>query len=594
MGPDLELKGRLGSMASLDGKENEKSHGHPVAKDISCKSNYQDDIFKLEALMPKQAEQVKQVEESEVKITESTSEDETEISSSFGNALSGDKADEAQSDSEVMSELRDNGFDQECRMRKKSLTAHWKAFIQPLMWRCRWAELKMRRLMYQASKYDLQIEAIDRRKQLTWKNATVEDTCARCLPFSGSKQKGTIIKRRKRKWVEDSTGKAAYTAQIPLFSYPASMKRGADVAASLSDSANTGNPKRKRSELNFPSGCGDEPVSLEFRSDDNSLEQILWKIGVLQSDLGELKTRLKKVQDENAKDIYSADAMNTNAVRTSSAQNDVPTNEGRELVKVSSIASRHMPKSNMFMVKNETAISTHGKATNLIDITECNNQLQIAISGEKKGNGHLMYNSTAKELNNIEKVDSSAKELNNIEKVGVQSLEKPDTAKEEEQANIVPPVLVPLISNSDDQPETPMEAKQANIVPPVLMPLVSNSDNQPETPMEKEQANFLHPVLVPVIPTSDDQPETPMEEEQASIVPPVLMPVISKSDDQPETPMEEQANIEPSSPVPVISIANDQSTRSISGLTTSPPNTRSRGRGRGRSRRRGNRWSRRA
>lgn len=140
--------------------------------------------------------------------------------------------------------------------------------------------------MYQASKYDLQIEAIDRRKQLTWKNATVEDTCARCLPFSGSKQKGTIIKRRKRKWVEDSTGKAAYTAQIPLFSYPgrafyvikvylshvcqtiyrrilytyyyfdlfltlssykfnksyvaASMKRGADVAASLSDSANTG------------------------------------------------------------------------------------------------------------------------------------------------------------------------------------------------------------------------------------------------------------------------------------------------------------------------------------------------------------------
>lgn len=117
MGPDLELKGRLGSMASLDGKENEKSRGDPVAKDISCKSNYQDDIFKLEALMPKQAEQVKQVEESEVKITESTSEDETEISSSFGNALSGDKADEAQSDSEVMSELRDNGFDQECRMR---------------------------------------------------------------------------------------------------------------------------------------------------------------------------------------------------------------------------------------------------------------------------------------------------------------------------------------------------------------------------------------------------------------------------------------------------------------------------------------------
>lgn len=128
MGPDLEIKGRLGSMESLDGKENEKSLGEPVAMNMTCVSNYQDDIFELEDSVHKQAEQVNQVEKSEVKIMESThqsentlnetaSQDETENSSSFGNTLSGDENDETLSDSEVMSKLRDNGFNQECRMR---------------------------------------------------------------------------------------------------------------------------------------------------------------------------------------------------------------------------------------------------------------------------------------------------------------------------------------------------------------------------------------------------------------------------------------------------------------------------------------------
>lgn len=128
MGPDLELKGRLGSMASLDGKETEKCLGEPVDKTMCCISNYQDDILELEASVLKQADQVIQVAKAKVRITESThqsqnpldesaSQDETENSSSFGNTMSGDENDDILSDSEVMSKLSENELDQECRMR---------------------------------------------------------------------------------------------------------------------------------------------------------------------------------------------------------------------------------------------------------------------------------------------------------------------------------------------------------------------------------------------------------------------------------------------------------------------------------------------
>lgn len=78
----------------------------------------------------------------------------------------------------------------------------------------------MRILLYQASKYDLQAEAISRRKHLTFKNTTIEDTGAKSLPVSGSTQRNTVMERRKRKRVEDPIDTAAYMAQHPLFSYP--------------------------------------------------------------------------------------------------------------------------------------------------------------------------------------------------------------------------------------------------------------------------------------------------------------------------------------------------------------------------------------
>lgn len=87
------------------------------------------------------------------------------------------------------------------------------------MWRCRWAELQIRILLYQASKYDLQAEAISRRKNLTSEDLTVDDTGAKSPLISGGIRREKLMERRKRNRLEDSTDKAAYMAQHNLFSY---------------------------------------------------------------------------------------------------------------------------------------------------------------------------------------------------------------------------------------------------------------------------------------------------------------------------------------------------------------------------------------
>lgn len=440
MGPDLKLKGRINDMVGLDGKEEGGAFKEQVAKNMICASNYQDDIFDLEASMHEQAEQVKLVEKSGANIMEcahqsdnpqdgDTLQETTENSSSFGNTASGDQIDDSLSDSEVMSRLLDDGFGEHCRMRKKRLTSHWRTFIQPYMWRCRWAELQIRRLLYQASKYDLQAEAINRRKQLTSEDLMVDDTGAKSASISQSMRREKIVVRRKRKRLEDSTDKATYMAQHNLFSYIGSKRTSTDIA-SINDWANLGIPMDKKINVGSMLGPSDESATLEFRNEDNSLEQVLWNIEVLQSHLSGLKTRLKTVLSENTTEINSADMLKLCNASTGFPQSNASTSEGKKLVPSSSIESQLLPRCGM----SGSGISTHGVPANLADIIKCKDELHIRKPCEIEGDGHLTYNSTTKELNNIVKVE-------------IQPTEKLGTSKEE-QSNIVPSVPLP----AHDQP----------------------------------------------------------------------------------------------------------------------------------------------
>lgn len=106
-----------------------------------------------------------------------------------------------------------------CSSRKKRLTPHWKTYIQSYTWRCKWVELQLRRFLSQALKYDLQLAENNQRKQLKSKDCTVENLGAKSLPLSSHARREKVMKRKKRKRVEDTIDKAAHMAQHNLFSY---------------------------------------------------------------------------------------------------------------------------------------------------------------------------------------------------------------------------------------------------------------------------------------------------------------------------------------------------------------------------------------
>lgn len=106
-----------------------------------------------------------------------------------------------------------------CNCRKKKLTDHWRNFIRPLMWRCKWTELRIKEIESQALKYSKELAEYDKRKHMEPDHFTLEEFGSRSLPFSSDRYRSKAKRRRKRKKVEDTTEIASYTSNHYLFSY---------------------------------------------------------------------------------------------------------------------------------------------------------------------------------------------------------------------------------------------------------------------------------------------------------------------------------------------------------------------------------------
>ncbi|GMP42646.1 hypothetical protein CsSME_00012314 [Camellia sinensis var. sinensis] len=157
------------------------------------------------------------------------------------------------------------------------------------------------------------------------------------------------MKRKKRKRIEDTVAMASYMSHHNnLFSYfgrdfhfcfillhacmcmsimtdkwyVSKNKRSAAVVASIDDDRGKRVILAEKS-INVEFGVNDELLSHELRDGDNSLEQILWKLGIVQSQDSKMKSRLHKVMLENVGKFYSIDKLSLlvscNAL-TSSAQ----------------------------------------------------------------------------------------------------------------------------------------------------------------------------------------------------------------------------------------------------------------------------------
>ncbi|KAG6665119.1 hypothetical protein CIPAW_02G139900 [Carya illinoinensis] len=275
MGPDLELQGNLkAAMEFSVSKDNVIASEGSEEKLLQRASNCEDNTFGVEGLLVERAGEHNGIDNMELNITdiidtidavpvEGECQDVTEHSSSFGGTESRTESGLMLTDDEIESHVCasnasvfDGCFDA-FRIRKKKLTVHWRQFIRPLMWRCKWIELQIKELQSQAL------------KQL----------------------RNKVMARKKRKRVEETADVTPYISQHNLFSYYESKRSIADGAPIEGYCGNLDKIANGSNEF----GLNDGWSSLEFGNGDNSLEQILSKIEVAHSQVRKLKTQIDKI-----------------------------------------------------------------------------------------------------------------------------------------------------------------------------------------------------------------------------------------------------------------------------------------------------------
>lgn len=116
--------------------------------------------------------------------------------------------------------------------------------------------------------------------------------------------------------------------------------------------------------------------SLEFRDGNSSLEDILWKIEVVHSQVWQLKTRIDKVVQENPGNFSANHFLVPCDTSNGSAQNPAspPENGNTLLVETLSTASQHVKFNigNLFLP--QSAVSSHEELTPLPGMIENTDQ----------------------------------------------------------------------------------------------------------------------------------------------------------------------------------------------------------------------------
>ncbi|PKI39001.1 hypothetical protein CRG98_040599 [Punica granatum] len=211
------------------------------AKPMQCTSNYEDNDFDVDTLADLGQKRELGDEYVEVDIINGASnpgdiieiqetivgQDSTESSSSFSGSLSGAENGSALSDGEVESQYTAGhmpgfyfpGLYEGFTTRKKRLTDHWRRFIRPVKWRCLWLELQIKELQSRALEYDKELAKYEERKQFLFDNSTSEGSDSKLLAFSGQLPSKNVMKRRKRKRIEETVDIASYMSNHNLFSY---------------------------------------------------------------------------------------------------------------------------------------------------------------------------------------------------------------------------------------------------------------------------------------------------------------------------------------------------------------------------------------
>lgn len=349
-------------------------------------------IVKMEPFLDEQINPSKVIEDTEVDIVSWTNKgdfasnkiedpDATDYSSSFADTMSDVENGSRLSDAEVESEfLGDEGLaatfdDSSFPMRKRKLTDHWRNFIRPLMWRCKWTELRIKEIDSQALKYSKELAEYDKGKHIVPDQFTLEEFGSKSLPFLGERRRSKVRKRRKRKKVEDTTEIGSYTSHHYIFSYLEDKK--SDPDGGLAD--DFGNPVIIEPNADSTDRFGNGEVRSSFLSvteSDAALEQILWVIDNLHSKVHKLKSEIDAVMSRNASKFSSSENLSLlphGDVQTSSAQSPTTSAVNGDTASVGVIynSTQHGVEFEIGdFVMHDSAISSYGEVPMVPDIIE--------------------------------------------------------------------------------------------------------------------------------------------------------------------------------------------------------------------------------
>lgn len=309
MSPDLEIKSQL---------ENINTPAFSELNVLEPRENGETDDCAREMMSIEQTPLCKGDKDVEVNITECKNsgkalmvldfgeDDVTESGSSFGDTGSGsenavtasygDPEVESQMSSDsAFSSMRDD-WHESLRRRKKRTTDHWKRFISPITWRCKWIELKLRLLHSQERKYEKELAALNYTKQLDFSHLTLDGSGIKSVPISGRMHRNKVMKRKKRERVEEKCDLASHMSNHTLFSYY--EKANCNVDVGLGDSHKVAIGGDVENLVEFKSSV-DLWYSQDYYDNDKSWNDIIEKIIEIQSRVQNLKNKYEKVISEN-------------------------------------------------------------------------------------------------------------------------------------------------------------------------------------------------------------------------------------------------------------------------------------------------------
>ncbi|XP_030492056.2 uncharacterized protein LOC115708032 [Cannabis sativa] len=373
-------------------KRNKGLAARLAMKGIGCSSNCEDNMIGFEDFINSQNKAAaREVEvditewknNSDMRLAERDDPDATEYSSSFQDTAS--EADNCSgfSEGEVESQFfGDNGFGSSFNafssvfhMRKKKLTNHWRSFIRPVMWRCKWTELRIKEIDSQVSKYARDLAAYDEGKHLGSEQITTTDGfCSKSLPYSRPYGRRKAMKRRKRKKVED-TDATSYMSQHNLFSY-LENKRSDPDSSSLAEEFGNAVTTEQNVDCNDKLGTSDDWASFEFRDSDASMEQVLSNIEKVHAWVQKLKGQIDTVMSKNAPKFSSSENLSLLApldVQTSSAHSPAFSTGNADAVSAGPMytENQHITDYDIGdLVLPESVVSSFGEAVSVPDIIE--------------------------------------------------------------------------------------------------------------------------------------------------------------------------------------------------------------------------------